>query len=574
MRHLTGLTLAILLVTGCGDGGDSGGDAIAAAQIAGTLRACSYDGEGVAFEEGGEAPQACRDMVAEIMTFVGLPQNFEVMEADVPNAAAVIAVDESQQPRRLIGFNPDFIRLVRDETGGNDWGPVSVMAHEIGHHLAGHTIQRGGSQPPMELESDKFSGFVLYQMGAGLSDAQAAMQALAPEGRSPTHPDRADRLAAIAEGWNQACAQAGGDCASGQPASGATSRSAPRTASRPDAPAPRPSAGASPNAASRDTASRPATSRPSPSASRPSAPPASQPSPRTTPNAPARPAGRADMLPASGSIPSKGLQFVYDEYGLLDPAIRQSHEAAMRQHAQATGVEIVTVVTRDLQGMSAEDFGWAMLRQLRVGQLDVGSGAVLVVAPEAGQAAAVLGPGVALEVDAEQKTEQLERWISVGWPNCQRGSGCGTWTDNLFGAADHVRRDTDDWGWEIRYQSFQGLFDAAASAREARLGGGPDNPTWRALANVSGRVVALDPAPGGRDPFVNDVKLEGRRAVHVETEGGFETVMYFDPEVEAIMPGGPLQAGKAYTFVVREGGLSANRDDTQHLDLISYTLAE
>ena len=28
------------------------------------------------------------------------------------------------------------------------------VAHEIGHHLQGHTIQRGGSRPPIELEAD------------------------------------------------------------------------------------------------------------------------------------------------------------------------------------------------------------------------------------------------------------------------------------------------------------------------------------------------------------------------------------------------------------------------------------
>lgn len=95
---------------------------------------------------------------------------------------------------------------------------VSVLAHEVGHHLAGHTIQSGGSQPPIELEADKFSGFVLYKMGAPREDALVAMRALVPAEvqRDSTNPARDRRLAAIAEGWNQAGRQTGrGDCERG-----------------------------------------------------------------------------------------------------------------------------------------------------------------------------------------------------------------------------------------------------------------------------------------------------------------------------------------------------------------------
>ena len=51
------------------------------------------------------------------------------------------------------------------------------MAHGIGHHLAGDTIGPGGSHPPIDLEADKFSGFVRYRMGAGREDLAAALNA-------------------------------------------------------------------------------------------------------------------------------------------------------------------------------------------------------------------------------------------------------------------------------------------------------------------------------------------------------------------------------------------------------------
>ena len=147
------------------------------ADLAATLQACSYDGSPLAFSPpdlskgGGTGKQ----VVAEIMKYTGLPANFVVVEGKVPNAAAVIMQGPDQVPRRVIAYNPAFMGQVIEATKSNNWAPVSIMAHEIGHHLSGHTIVPGGSQPPIELESDKFSGFVLYKMGAPLADAQRAI---------------------------------------------------------------------------------------------------------------------------------------------------------------------------------------------------------------------------------------------------------------------------------------------------------------------------------------------------------------------------------------------------------------
>ena len=178
-----------------------------AAELAATLQACSYDGSPLAFSPpdlskgGGTGKQ----VVAEIMKYTGLPANFVVVEGKVPNAAAVIMQGPDQVPRRVIAYNPAFMGQVIEATKSNNWAPVSIMAHEIGHHLSGHTIVPGGSQPPIELESDKFSGFVLYKMGAPLADAQRAIATLIPEADGETHPGRRKRLAAIANGWTEAC---------------------------------------------------------------------------------------------------------------------------------------------------------------------------------------------------------------------------------------------------------------------------------------------------------------------------------------------------------------------------------
>ncbi len=138
------------------------------------------------------------------MSASGLPQNFEVRAAGVPNAAAVI-----RGTKRYILYNQYFVEQLKSATK-NNWAPVSVMAHEIGHHLSGHTLDNLGSRPNLELEADYFSGFILQRIGGSLDDARAAMTRIGTVTGSSTHPPKHDRLAAITSGWNAAC----GECRS------------------------------------------------------------------------------------------------------------------------------------------------------------------------------------------------------------------------------------------------------------------------------------------------------------------------------------------------------------------------
>jgi hypothetical protein len=140
-----------------------------------------------------------KEIINDIISVVGLKANFEIRAvSDIPNAAAI-----TLRGKRFIAYNPQFIAKL-NSAAGNKWASVSVLAHEIGHHLNGHTIANTGSQPPLELEADEFSGFVLQKMGASLSQAQAAMKIAANYKPSLTHPGQRDRLVAIEKGWNQA----------------------------------------------------------------------------------------------------------------------------------------------------------------------------------------------------------------------------------------------------------------------------------------------------------------------------------------------------------------------------------
>lgn len=516
-------------------------------EIASTLQACSYDGAPVRIGRDAvrkEAPGDCGGMVERIMQFTGLPQNFDVVEAPVPNAAAVILLDRQQTPRRVIAFNRDFMDIVKRATGGNGWAPVSIMAHEIGHHLSGHTITPGGSQPSTELEADKFSGFVLYRMGATLADAQKAMATLVSDGPGgATHPGRGKRLAAIDEGWQQACAQLnGGTCSAGQ------ERSVPAI----------------------DAANAASTA--------PAAPAVPSPMPVEVPHdAPARTivGGGADVLPTPGSTPSKFGQFVYDEFGVLDAAGRQDAERRMYAVARDSGVEVVTLLVKDLHGMNAQDYAYAMLRQLRVGKLDVGNGALVVVAPEQRESAIAIGPGLLIEVGNLHELNQasLRRFIEDAWPVCTKYGNCKGWTQNFFLTSDRIARSGDHWEWTIRYPDLASMKAKSDADFAERMKTGasydPDkSATWRKIALYSATVTSLAPERADKRHFVNDIhsRMVGP-AVLVRGDDGSEAMLYVPEHAQALMPAGRLVQGGRYRFVVRADNLDGT---PPQLDLLSY----
>lgn len=162
--------------------------------------ACSYYGETISGDVMMyDSDPAAERVVQNIMSVIGLRSNFQMRASQtVPTAAAVIL-----KSKRYILYNPKFMNDIVSASG-NNWSAISILAHEIGHHLSGHTLDKVGSRPATELEADEFSGFVLRKMGASLADAQAAMGLIASVKGSHTHPPKSQRLNAIAAGWGKA----------------------------------------------------------------------------------------------------------------------------------------------------------------------------------------------------------------------------------------------------------------------------------------------------------------------------------------------------------------------------------
>jgi hypothetical protein len=170
-----------------------------------TSNACSYSGatsptKVMAFASDSEAEQ----VVGRIVGALGLTQNFAIRAAGIPNAAATL--DLATKKRYLL-YSQTFIQDMRRATG-SQWAAMSVMAHEIAHHLNNHTLEPN-RDPRFEIEADYTSGFVLQRLGATLAEAQSAINYLPISTASSTHPAKHDRLAAIANGWTKSCNDTG-----------------------------------------------------------------------------------------------------------------------------------------------------------------------------------------------------------------------------------------------------------------------------------------------------------------------------------------------------------------------------
>lgn len=140
------------------------------------------------------SPLALR-AVSWIVDAVGLVPNFEVVAADITREFAAYATVRGG--RRYIVYDRESLTW---DISNPNWIDVTIMAHEIGHHLNNHPLDREIAYWKRELEADRFAGFAVSRLGGSLENALAAFRGLSVEG-TELHPPRAQRLEAVEAGW-------------------------------------------------------------------------------------------------------------------------------------------------------------------------------------------------------------------------------------------------------------------------------------------------------------------------------------------------------------------------------------
>jgi hypothetical protein len=155
-------------------------------------------------------------VVREIMKVIGMPAgSVTVRPGHVPNV-------EVEGSTRLILYNPAYLERAKAEAG-----PVAVyqiMSHELGHVLIRMSpgFEAGRSRHELELEADRISGAILFNLHATLDEAVSAPQMLLDD---EGDPPRRNRIRAVAAGWNEAKRRSSGQGNGRRPVEGAPPRS-------------------------------------------------------------------------------------------------------------------------------------------------------------------------------------------------------------------------------------------------------------------------------------------------------------------------------------------------------------
>lgn len=144
----------------------------------------------------------------KILAVIGASKRFVLQECSNINNAVALTYNGV----RYIMYDPKFMKSL---SGSNQWSNMFILAHEVGHHINGHTVDVLASnnqnrpslatQRQQELESDEFAGFVLGRLGASLSQTISAINSLPSntDDTYSTHPSKSKRLAAIKKGFNE-----------------------------------------------------------------------------------------------------------------------------------------------------------------------------------------------------------------------------------------------------------------------------------------------------------------------------------------------------------------------------------
>jgi hypothetical protein len=152
-----------------------------------------------------------KNILNNMLDTINWKENFSVREENgIRNAYATII-----RNARWIIYDNNFLEDI-DSYSATKWASISVLAHEMGHHYYNHVVGSQGSTPPKEIEADAFSGYVMQKLGANLNESLAAMNAIATDQASSSHPGKKDRLAAITRGWNAAKAEVPGNTSGNQ----------------------------------------------------------------------------------------------------------------------------------------------------------------------------------------------------------------------------------------------------------------------------------------------------------------------------------------------------------------------
>lgn len=149
-------------------------------------------------EAGSGDKSGIPDVVEEIKKQIGVKVTITVYISEKEdNCFATIAAGG----KRVIIADQLFLNRV-NKVSGTEWAAISIIAHEIGHHVAG--FSRRPSQIESELDADYWSGYVLQKLGASMEASIKCIMRFGTDYDTDSHPNKYSRSATIKKGWEDA----------------------------------------------------------------------------------------------------------------------------------------------------------------------------------------------------------------------------------------------------------------------------------------------------------------------------------------------------------------------------------
>lgn len=153
-------------------------------------------------QNGQTANSINNNIVKLICEEIGIAPNFIYVNCpNIANAGAII--NEYKNNARYIVFdNLYYTSLYKN----NNYSSLFIIAHEIGHHLNGHTIPKDfenvNEVQKQELEADYFAGYILFKLGAKENDIITTINKFTePTSNYSTHPKNTLRIKYALKGY-------------------------------------------------------------------------------------------------------------------------------------------------------------------------------------------------------------------------------------------------------------------------------------------------------------------------------------------------------------------------------------
>ncbi|NLR82507.1 ImmA/IrrE family metallo-endopeptidase [Chitinophaga eiseniae] len=171
----------------------------------------------LSLESGSVDPYAEFQGVIDLLTSMDKSKPFPLLYSFKPCASVCNAASITIDSLQYIYYNQDFLNKIKGTEEKQKWAIRCIIAHEIGHHVLGHTYP--GYKPSSmeeqrknELRADHFSAFVIKHFpGATLENAFEGLNTLDPANYEPQtssqeplkiYPLLSRRYQAVREGFD------------------------------------------------------------------------------------------------------------------------------------------------------------------------------------------------------------------------------------------------------------------------------------------------------------------------------------------------------------------------------------